>query len=410
MPELTKLETMLSASLQAADDLQSGRLTLRQPMQEPLQTAPGIICLCNHIQRNKREIYALKLYYCDIWPGGLCLGELRGKYRPKKGHGMQIAETVTFGGSGLDRAAEMRNQPDQLASLRIDPQTRVLPFWRGKPLIGGEARDQLVHLGPGHLLLAEAGPATPVFLGFDSERACFAIDVSAWEPPALDAALLGSFLDPTEQYHPSLPADQRFAELRGVMARLSPRDAELAATAKAILTWHETHRFCARCGQPSRVTHAGWQRTCPACGGTHFPRTDPVVIMLVTAGNAVLLGRAPGWPAGMYSLLAGFVEPGETIEAAVRREVAEETGVRVGAVRYLASQPWPFPANLMIGCQADATSRDITLDPAELEDALWLSREAVLQVMAGEHPVVKPTRRGAIAHFLLSNWLADRLD
>lgn len=132
--------------------------------------------------------------------------------------------------------------------------------------------------------------------------------------------------------------------------------------------------------------------------------------MLVTHGNQVLLGRSAAWPEGMYSLLAGFVEPGETIEAAVRREVAEETGIRVGEVRYLASQPWPFPASLMIGCAADAISSAIVIDPAELEAALWISREDMVGVMAGEHPVIKASRSGSIAHFLLANWLADRLD
>jgi len=155
---------------------------------------------------------------------------------------------------------------------------------------------------------------------------------------------------------------------------------------------------------------AGWQRTCPACGAHHFPRTDPVVIMLVTRGNSVLIGRSPGWPAGMYSLLAGFVEPGETLEAAVRREVFEEAGVRVGAVRYLASQPWPFPASLMFGCHGEALDGAITIDPAEIEDALWLTREEMVTVMAGAHPEIRAPRKGAIAHFLVAAWLADRLD
>lgn len=131
--------------------------------------------------------------------------------------------------------------------------------------------------------------------------------------------------------------------------------------------------------------------------------------MLVTRGNAALMGRSPGWPEGMYSCLAGFVEPGETVEAAVRREVAEEAGVQLGAVHYVASQPWPFPANLMLGCRAEALSTDIRLDPAELEDARWVSREEMVSVMAGLHPSMKPARKGAIAHFLIENWLADRL-
>jgi NAD+ diphosphatase len=184
----------------------------------------------------------------------------------------------------------------------------------------------------------------------------------------------------------------------------------LAATAKALINWHEIHGFCANCGAKSAVSHAGWQRTCPDCGRHHFPRTDPVVIMLITHGTSVLMGRSPGWPEGMYSLLAGFLEPGETLEAAVRREVMEEAGVPVGPVSYLASQPWPFPASLMIGCAGEALSRDLTIDPIEIEDALWVTRDEMMQVFAGEHPVLKPSRRGSIAHYLLQNWLADTLD
>jgi len=155
---------------------------------------------------------------------------------------------------------------------------------------------------------------------------------------------------------------------------------------------------------------AGWQRTCDACGTHHFPRTDPVAIMLVTHGDDVLLGRSPGWPVGMYSCLAGFVEPGEPIEAAVRREVFEETQVRVGRVRYLSSQPWPYPSSLMFGCHGEALSREIRIDPAEIEDARWFSRDELVEAFAGRHPTLKPARKGAIAHFLLWNWLADRLD
>ena len=132
--------------------------------------------------------------------------------------------------------------------------------------------------------------------------------------------------------------------------------------------------------------------------------------MLITYGNSVLIGRSPGWPEGMFSLLAGFVEPGETLEAAVRREVFEESGVRVGQVEYLSSQPWPFPASLMFGCLGHATSQKITIDPAEIEDAMWVTREEMMDIVAGEHPTIFPARKGAIAHFLIENWLADTLD
>jgi len=238
----------------------------------------------------------------------------------------------------------------------------------------------------------------------------FAADFSTWEPEFVDAEALGLFLDPTEQRHPGFPPDCAFTELCRVMGSLDPYAAELAATAKAIIGWHATHGHCARCGARSASAQAGWQRICPDCKAHHFPRTDPVVIMLITAGHSVLVGRTPGWPEGMYSLLAGFVEAGETIEAAVRREVFEEAGIRVGSVGYLASQPWPFPASLMIGCRGQALDRDIRLDPVELEDARWLGRAEMLTVLSGDHPRIKPPRRGAIAEFLIRAWLADRLD
>ncbi|MGX9356445.1 NAD(+) diphosphatase [Roseobacteraceae bacterium S113] len=315
---------------------------------------------------------------------------------------MKHAETVTFGGSGPDRAAELRGD---LGALIADASTRTILMWRGKPMIHADA---LVRVALDHPILADAGQ--PILLGRDAAGAILAHDLSAWEPAFLDETQMGAFLDPTLQVHPALSDDHTFAELRSIMTRLSPRDAELAATAKAIYEWHRTHAFCSRCGQPSEMQMAGWERQCPSCAGKHFPRTDPVVIMLITYGNSVLMGRSPGWPEGMYSLLAGFVEPGETLESAVRRETFEETGVRVGQVDYLASQPWPFPASLMFGCKGVATSDDIEIDPNEIEDAMWVTREEMADAFAGAHPVLKPARKGAIAHFLLRNWLADTLD
>ena len=323
---------------------------------------------------------------------------------------MRNAETVTFGGSALDRAAELRNQPERVAALLEQAATRMIPLWRGRPLIAGDGRDRLAMLPHGHALLAAIAAPPPIFLGMETGAARFAVDLSSWEPDSGDTSGAVPFIDQSELGHPTLPEDHRFADLRAVMARLSPRHAELAATAKAIQGWHEGHGFCAKCGSRSELSQAGWQRTCPACGAQHFPRTDPVVIMLITRGNSLLIGRNAAWPQGMFSLLAGFIEPGETIEAAVRREVMEEAGVAVGPVRYLASQPWPFPASLMLGCQGEATSEAITLDPAELEEALWISREEMMGVMAGDHPRIKASRRGSIAHFLISNWLADRLE
>lgn len=323
---------------------------------------------------------------------------------------MKIAETVTFGGSALDRAAEWRSDPAALAQAKSDSASRAVVFWRGKPLLeDGPLGRTLVRLQLDHPILTETAPQ-PFFLGRENGAAVFAHDLSGWSPTDHNSANLNSFLDRSEQHHPALPRTQRFAELRAVMTRISPRDAELAASARALLNWHATHGFCAVCGARSEVSKAGWQRDCPACGAHHFPRNDPVVIMLITHGNAVLMGRSPGWPEGMYSLLAGFIEPGETIEAAVRREVFEEAGVRVGQVSYLASQPWPFPSSLMLGCRGEALSREITIDPVEIEDAIWVSRDEMLEVSAGRHPRILPARRGAIAQFILNNWLADRLE
>ncbi|RYH07405.1 NAD(+) diphosphatase [Tropicimonas sp. IMCC6043] len=322
---------------------------------------------------------------------------------------MRTAEQVTFGGGGIDRAAFRRCEASEQARLLADPRARVLPLWRGKPQVAGETPLALAPVAPGHACLAHATMA-PVFLGLDGETPWFAADISGWEPEDVDTATLGAFLDPSEQRFPGAPDNARFAELRRIMTQLSPIHAELAATARALIEWHRAHRFCARCGAESAPAQAGWQRDCPACGASHFPRTDPVVIMLITHGNSVLMGRSPQWPEGMYSLLAGFVEPGETVEAAVRREVFEEAGVRVGPVSYLASQPWPFPASLMLGCHSRALGREITIDPKEIEDARWMSREEMLAAQAGDLPGLLPARPGAIARFLLDNWLADRLE
>lgn len=313
-------------------------------------------------------------------------------------------DTMAFGGSALDRAAALRQDAARLAAVAAG--ALCLPVWRGKPCMddGGA----LVWLPADHPVLA-AAEERAVFLGRDEGGPRFAADISAWSPEAGAAGVDGGLFDQSEQPHPALPAHQRFCDLRAVMLRLSPREAELAAVAKALLQWHRGHGFCSTCGARSAMAAGGWLRTCPACGAHHFPRTDPVVIMLVTSGNRALLGRSPGWPDGMYSCLAGFVEPGETVEAAVRREVAEETGIPVGPVRYVASQPWPFPASLMIGCAATALAEDITIDPAEIEDALWLTREEMTDVFAGLHPKVKPARKGAIAHSLIRGWLAGRI-
>lgn len=317
---------------------------------------------------------------------------------------MKISEQVTFGASGLDRAAQLRTD---IGPVLQDPGARTLVLWRGKLLICGEG-DGLMRLPLDHPILEDAGP-TQVFLGLDDAGPLFAATLANWDPDLPEADQMQAFLDQTIQHHPATGDIAHFAELRGIMAGLTRRDAELAATAKSVLGWHRSHLFCSYCGAESAPADAGWRRHCVTCGTSHFPRTDPVVIMLVERDDHVLLGRSPGWPEGMYSLLAGFVEPGETIENAVRREVLEEAGIEVAEVTYLSSQPWAFPSSLMIGCHGVAASDQIKLDPAELEDARWVSRADIEQASRGAHPWLKPARKGAIAHFLLENWLADRL-
>jgi NAD+ diphosphatase len=196
----------------------------------------------------------------------------------------------------------------------------------------------------------------------------------------------------------------RSPALMAVLGSLAPGEAATYAAARSVLDWHVRHRFCAKCGTATAMFRAGWARKCPNCATEHFPRVDPVVIMIAEHDGRALLGRGNGWPPGRYSALAGFLEPGESIEEAVAREIAEESGVRVGRVRYVASQPWPFPSSLMIACVAEAVDDAITLDVNELEDAMWVPREMVRAVLRGEEGPFLPPPPYAIAHTLLTVW------
>jgi len=329
--------------------------------------------------------------------------------QPGAGHRPPAAPVVTFGGGVLDRASQFRPDSARLLMLWSGGEARVLPFWRGKPLMAQRAPARLGWVGADHPVLDSTG-RTPVFLGLHEMVPYFAVDISDWKPANRPGPKPTQFFDPSDQSHPDLPEGYSFQDLRGVMAGLSVIEAELAAAARALFQWHRDTRHCGRCGTAMTLADGGWLRRCPGCHARQFPRTEPAVIMPVLHGNRILLGRAAFWPEGLYSLLAGFVEPGETFESAVRREVREETGIEVGHVRYLACQPWPFPGQVMIGCRAEALTTDVVPDHSEIEDARWFSREEMVTILNGRDPQVRTAWKGTIAHFLIRNWLADCLD
>ena len=306
---------------------------------------------------------------------------------------------VTFAGSFLDRADHLRGDEAEIARRLSDHATLVLPFWRGKPLFDlYESGPRLSWVSALDALISD-GPEAPVFMGLDDDGlAHFAADVSYIAPPDEKPA---EFVDRRTL---DLSDTRKFVDLRAIMGEIDHRDAGIAAAAKGIFEWRATHGFCANCGGENTVGASGWRMDCPSCGRQHFPRTDPVVIMLILDGDRVLLGRQEIWPEKMYSLLAGFMEPGETVEEAVRREVMEEAGVPVGEVRYVTSQPWPFPASLMIGCAGVALSSEIDISREELEDAMWVSKAELKEALAGRSDRIAPARKGAVAQVILRCW------
>ncbi len=290
--------------------------------------------------------------------------------------------TIAFSGSVIDRADAVRSDPDRLAGLTN---------WRARLLLmDGLAPQIAADGGLDWGTLADADPtAELVFLGLAPDgRACFA---------AVDPKLVGT--------GSTAPPDPRLWQVMGL---LSPPDLAVYGAAKALVDWHARHRFCARCGHATVLKKGGWQRSCSndACRAEHFPRVDPVTIMTVEHQGRLLLGRQPRFPPRRYSALAGFVEPGETIEEAVAREISEEAGIVVRDVRYVASQPWPFPSSLMIACHAFADDDAVTIDRTELDDARWFTRDDVIAAMRGDDAAgfIAPPPF-AIAHHLLRWWL-----
>ncbi|MEQ9608121.1 MAG: NAD(+) diphosphatase [Kiloniellaceae bacterium] len=293
----------------------------------------------------------------------------------------------------LDRADRLRGDAERLATLLRDPKSRVVPLWRSQHLIAAEA--QAVILARSELggLLDVAGEA--IFLGLREETAYLAVDFSPLEAPAIDVLTAGR---------------GSFQDLRAVGPIMDRRDSALLAYARGLAHWHARHGFCGVCGAPTVSEKGGHQRRCSdtACNAVHFPRTDPAVIMLVHDGaDRCLLGRQPFWPPGMHSTLAGFVEPGESLEEAVAREIWEEVGLRLAVedVHYHSSQPWPFPSSIMLGFHACAGYAPPQLGPDELESAAWYTRDELKN--SPENETFKLPRRDSIARRLIEDWLEE---
>jgi NAD+ diphosphatase len=297
--------------------------------------------------------------------------------------------------SGLDRAAELRTDQAWLAAAWADPATRVLLVSRGRALATGDVVPALVLVSPADAG-GFAGNGTGAAAG-ETERYLLGVAADGTAYFALAAAEL-----------PDPAGGARPAGLREVGALLSDRDAGLLVHAVALEQWHRTHRYCARCGTPTGVEAAGHLRRCPACGAEHYPRTDPAVIVLITdPSGRCLLGRQESWPPRRYSVFAGFVEPGESLEQAVVREMAEEVGVQVNDVRYVASQPWPFPSSLMLGFTARTEDPTLRLDGEEISDARWYRRDE-LRAVVDDGSVLLPSAV-SIARRLVEDWYGEPL-
>ncbi len=303
---------------------------------------------------------------------------------------------IPLTGFNANRAAEHRRDAAWLAAAFTADNVRILMLREGLPLVEGSQGQQgprpLLWLGPQAGMLAPS--AQRFFLGVDDRGApLFALDLpDSFSLSSSPIAGLGVF------------EDFRLAALG-----MNAFDCGAAATARALHEWHMRHSHCANCGHPSDPEEAGWKRRCPDCGAEHFPRVDPVAIMLAVHGDKCLLGRQAAWRPGMWSCLAGFVEPGETFEQAAARELFEEAGCRANpeTARYLFCQPWPFPSSLMIGLILEATSEDLAIDFSEIETARWFTREEAKAIMAGQHPEVGAPSPLAVAHHILKAWVEE---
>lgn len=297
----------------------------------------------------------------------------------------------TFAGNPLNRASERRGDMAWLAEKISAPDSLAVAVWNGKPFVENtkEGGVQIAYLPAKMAEELSGGAERMLFMGLWQETAVFAVDLEGGTDPA-DAALAGL---------------GRFEELRGLALRLPPTDAAIMATAKQMFEWRRRHRHCSSCGEHTNVVDGGWKRACPACKVEHFPRTDPVVIMLAVHEGRCMLGRQAAWPPKMFSALAGFLEPGETIEEACARELEEEAGLKTASVAYHSTQPWPYPSSLMIGLIAQVESDDAAPDQTELSEVKWFTKDEARDVLAGKHPEANAPAAMAIAHQLLKAWV-----
>eukprot|EP01037_Dinobryon_pediforme_P007026 gene7026-7090_t len=302
----------------------------------------------------------------------------------------------------LNRCSEWRDDAEVIAALKTRRSARSIVIARDMPILYDH--NPLFEMDDA----ANMGEVTEtVFLGMWDKAPIFGMLLDDAASKQVDVADQSGLLDTRVLQLVKRP-ELNPIDMRSIATKKLVSDdlVGILGQAKAVLHWHNTHRFCGRCGAKTTLVNAGWRRDCAHCSAQHFPRTDPVVIMLVVDGERALLGRQPRFPQGMYSCLAGFLESGETLEAAVRREIFEEAGLQTGEVRYLTSQPWPFPASLMIGCIATAQTTDIKIDAQELEDARWFSRVECRALLAGTHEAgLTSPQPMAIAHHILKAWV-----
>jgi len=305
------------------------------------------------------------------------------------------AFTNVFAGNPLDRASDKRRDVAWLAAQLNDPQSLAIALWNGAPMV--EAVKGSDHGAGGVQLAYFAAPLAREVAG-GGEKLLF---LGLWKGTAVFAVDFDGSADPSEG---PLQGLGKFEDLRGLALHLPATEAAIAATAKGVFEWRRRHRYCSMCGQPSEAAEGGWKRVCPSCKAEHFPRTDPVVIMLPTCGERCLVGRQAIWPKGMWSALAGFLEPGETIEEACARELQEEAALNALSVTYHSTQPWPYPSSLMIGLFAEVADTEARHDQTELEAVRWFTREEARKLLKGEIEGAFAPPKLAIAHQLIKAW------